>query len=79
VIISYALSFANHDLDAIRESLDIIASKSVIAIIVSSIIFLLAYKGASVNLMVFTISIIATYVRETIKNYEIEEINKENN
>ena len=72
--LSYLLCFINKDLNYIKESGKEIQNKELIFIIMSTIIFALAFKGSVANGTVFTVVILLKYFQESIKELEIKEL-----
>ena len=71
---SYLLCFINKDMETIKESGKEIQSKELLYIVISSIIFGMAFKGSVANATVFTTVILLKYFQEAIKDFEITDI-----
>lgn len=71
---SYLLCFINKDMETIKESGKEIQSKELLYIVISSIIFGIAFKGSVANATVFTTVILLKYFQEAIKDFEITDI-----
>lgn len=71
---SYLFCFINKDIDAIKKSNERIQEKELLYIVISVLIFGLAFKSNVANTTVFTILILYKYFYNSIKDLEINEI-----
>lgn len=79
LITSYLLCFINKDIDSIKESGKRIQEKELLFVVVSSIIFALAFKGSVANGTIFATLALLKYFHNSISELEINDItNKEN-
>ena len=61
-------------METIKESGKEIQNKEVLYIVISSIIFAMAFKGSVANTTVFATVILLKYFQEAIKDFEITDI-----
>lgn len=76
LIVSYIFCLTHKDIDPIKKSGEDIRSKELIYIVISTIIFVISFKGSVANTTVFTVVTLLKYFHNSIKEYEFKTFNK---
>lgn len=76
LVTSYIFCFINKDIDPIKKSAEAIQNKELIFVVISTIIFVMVFKGSVANTLVFAVVALLKYFHNSIKEYEIKIFNK---